>query len=90
MIIKTRIFTQQRVKHLVVQVAERELEELRVVGQALNSEVNQLELFLAPVSIHSVCTLSQSRLDLDFVLYYIHVLHSHFEMRLRWSRWRKG
>ena len=29
-----------------VKVAERELEELRVVGQALNSEVNQLELFL--------------------------------------------
>ena len=82
MISKTRIFTQERVKHLVVQVAERELEELRVVGQALNSEVKQLELFLASVYTFST--------NLDFVLYYIHVLHSYFEMRLRWSRWRKG
>ena len=32
----------ERVQHLNVKVAERELEELRVVGQALNSEVNQL------------------------------------------------
>ena len=40
MIRKTRIFTQERVKHLAVKVAERELEELRMVGQALNSEVN--------------------------------------------------
>ena len=29
----------ERVHHLNVKVAERELEELRVVGQALNSEV---------------------------------------------------
>ena len=33
----------------MLKVAERELEELRVVGQALNSEVNQLELFFASV-----------------------------------------
>ena len=54
MISKTRIFTQERVKHLVVQVAERKLEELRVVGQALNSEVNQPELFLCSICIDTL------------------------------------
>ena len=33
----------REVEHPNVKVAERELEELKLVGQALNSEVNHLE-----------------------------------------------
>ena len=69
---KTGMSTQEWVKHMAVKVAERELEELRVVGQALNSEVKQLELFLASVYTFSTnlvtvrsrfrfCTLLYSR-----------------------------
>ena len=69
---KTGMSTQEWVKHMDVKVAERELEELRVVGQALNSEVKQLELFLASVYTFSTylvtvrsrfrfCTLLYSR-----------------------------
>ena len=88
---------EDKVKHLDVKVAERELEELRVVGQALNSEVKQLELFLASVSIHlnnqyhdTVYTLLQLRLILGFKPIMFKTTHfSHLHI-CRWSRWRRG